>query len=141
MLTYRTPVPEKNALQKPNRLALNNNELIQKIYSPVSTKPQMMQPQLKTKNFIQKNIRRAGVSKEKAKRMAPADLIYDASGMPTTRDEHNSPTRAKGLPKNYGPTSIGSAGSMLNKQGATSSLHLLNKKASKKQIKPFKESL
>ena len=75
----------------------------------------MMQPQLKTKNFIQKNIRRAGISKEKMKRVAQQELIYDASCMPTTRDEHNSPARAKALPKNYGPTSIGSAGSMLNK--------------------------
>lgn len=90
----------------------------------------------KTINFVQRNIKRAGQSKEKyAPKTHRGDKnLFDINGQ-TSKDKAGglilSPKTLREAPKNYGVNSVGSIGSI----GSPGSLGSHNMQASKKTIK------
>lgn len=128
--TQRTPilVPNESSIFKKKFAA---NEPAQKVYTPNLTKPGATLVGGKHVNFIQRNIKRAGVSKDKYAAKAAKDKNYESTGLGAPERAIVSPKTYKEAPKNYGINSIGSIGS-IGSPGSLSSQHLL---ASKKNLK------
>lgn len=93
----------------------------------------------RTINFVQRNIKRAGQSKEKyaPKTQRGDKIVFDSTGQPS-KDKAGgmilSPKTLREAPKNYGVNSVGSIGSI----GSPGSLGSHNMQASKKTIKKLK---